>query len=115
MTPTKQLPADFQAAMLAEMDKLPYVKHLDDGQYNDGQILGFQKGAEWAAQHLPRWIPVEERLPEMERGLDSASIDVIATDGQFVAEDYYDYDAMTWNRMKTAVKFWMYKPTPPEK
>lgn len=30
-----------------EIDKLPYTKHLDDGQYNDGQLAGFEKGCEW--------------------------------------------------------------------
>lgn len=30
-----------------EIDKLPYEKHLDDGQYNDGQRVGFELGAYW--------------------------------------------------------------------
>ena len=29
------------------MEKLPYTKHLDDGQYNDGQLAGFEFGATW--------------------------------------------------------------------
>jgi hypothetical protein len=31
----------------AELQKLPYTKHLDDGQYNDGQLAGFEFGATW--------------------------------------------------------------------
>jgi hypothetical protein len=31
----------------AELNKLPYTKHLDDGQYNDGQLAGFEFGATW--------------------------------------------------------------------
>lgn len=30
-----------------EINKLPYTKHLDDGQYNDGQLAGFELGAIW--------------------------------------------------------------------
>ena len=30
-----------------ELNKLPYTKHLDDGQYNDGQLAGFEFGANW--------------------------------------------------------------------
>ena len=30
-----------------ELKKLPYTKHLDDGQYNDGQLAGFEWGAGW--------------------------------------------------------------------
>jgi hypothetical protein len=32
----------------AELEKLlPYMKHLDDGQYNSGQLVGFEIGATW--------------------------------------------------------------------
>lgn len=30
-----------------ELNKLPYTKHLDDGQYNDGRLTGFELGAKW--------------------------------------------------------------------
>lgn len=33
-----------------ELKKLPYTKHLDDGQYNDGQLYGFELGAYWGFQ-----------------------------------------------------------------
>lgn len=33
-----------------ELKKLPYTKHLDDGQFNDGQLAGIELGAEWAFQ-----------------------------------------------------------------
>jgi hypothetical protein len=40
--------ATFESALEAELNKIPYTKHVDDGQYNDGQLAGFEKGAEWA-------------------------------------------------------------------
>jgi hypothetical protein len=39
---------NFEELLQKELDKLPYTKHLDDGQYNDGQIVGFEIGARWA-------------------------------------------------------------------
>lgn len=36
----------------AEIQKLPYVKHLDDGQFNDGVIHGFELGAKWVKEWL---------------------------------------------------------------
>jgi hypothetical protein len=39
---------DFEEQLKIELDKLPYKKHVDDGQYNDGQLDGFELGARWA-------------------------------------------------------------------
>lgn len=39
---------NFEELLQKELDKLPYTKHLDDGQYNDGKIAGFELGARWA-------------------------------------------------------------------
>jgi len=39
---------NFEELLQKELDKLPYTKHLDDGQYNDGQVTGFELGARWA-------------------------------------------------------------------
>lgn len=39
------LPSDEEVTN--EMKKLPYTKHLDDGQYNDGVIAGFEQGVEY--------------------------------------------------------------------
>jgi hypothetical protein len=39
---------NFEEELQKELDKLPYTKHLDDGQYNDGQVAGFEIGARWA-------------------------------------------------------------------
>lgn len=36
----------------AEIQKLPYTKHLDDGQFNDGVIQGFELGARWSRGRL---------------------------------------------------------------
>jgi hypothetical protein len=37
----------FDRQLQAEIDKLPYVKHLDDGMYNNGRLDGFIEGARW--------------------------------------------------------------------
>lgn len=39
---------NFEELLDQELDKLPYTKHLDDGQYNDGQLVGFELGSRWA-------------------------------------------------------------------
>lgn len=41
---------DLDKLISDEVDKLPYEKHVDDGQYNDGQIAGFELGAYWGFQ-----------------------------------------------------------------
>jgi len=40
-----ELPSDKEIGK--EMDKLPFSKHIDDGLYNDGQLIGFELGAKW--------------------------------------------------------------------
>ena len=45
-----ELGYDLDELISAELEKLPYTKHLDDGQYNDGQLVGFELGAYWAFQ-----------------------------------------------------------------
>ena len=35
-----------------EMDKLPFSKHVDDGLYNDGQLMGFELGANWMKEQI---------------------------------------------------------------
>ena len=47
-----------------ELDKLPYTKHLDDGQYNDGQLAGFEFGAEWAYNKAKETLYTEEQIIE---------------------------------------------------
>lgn len=42
----------FEELLLIELEKLPYEKHLDDGQYNDGQIAGFELGARWTFEMI---------------------------------------------------------------
>lgn len=40
-----ELPSDEEIGK--EMDKLPFSKHIDDGMFNDGQLMGFELGAKW--------------------------------------------------------------------
>lgn len=42
----------FESALQVELDKLPYEKHVDDGQYNNGQVVGFEVGARWAKEFI---------------------------------------------------------------
>lgn len=44
------LPSDEEIDV--ECRKLPYEKHIDDGQYNDGQMAGFELGAYWMRQQI---------------------------------------------------------------
>ena len=37
-----------------EYDKLPYTKHLDDGQFNDGVQSGFEMCWEWMKSKLTK-------------------------------------------------------------
>ena len=39
---------NFEQLLQDELNKLPFEKGLDDGQYNDGQLAGFEAGARWA-------------------------------------------------------------------
>ena len=39
---------DLEKKITKKLEELPYTKHLDDGQYNDGQLVGFELGARWA-------------------------------------------------------------------
>ncbi len=41
---------DLDELISVELKKLPYEKHVDDGQFNDGQLAGFELGAEWGFQ-----------------------------------------------------------------
>ena len=45
-----ELPSDEEISK--EMDKLPFSKHVDDGLYNDGQLMGFELGANWIKQQI---------------------------------------------------------------
>jgi hypothetical protein len=42
----------FEQLLQVRLDELPYTKHLDDGQYNDGQVAGFEYGARWLYEKL---------------------------------------------------------------
>lgn len=45
-----ELPSDEEIGK--EMDKLPFTKHVDDGLYNDGQLIGFELGANWMKEQI---------------------------------------------------------------
>jgi len=41
---------NFLIGLEEQLAKFPYEKHVDDGQYNDGVLDGFELGAEWGYQ-----------------------------------------------------------------
>ena len=45
-----ELPSDEEIDK--EMDKLPFSKHVDDGLFNDGQLMGFELGAKWMKEQI---------------------------------------------------------------
>ena len=51
---------DFEELLQVRLEELPYTKHLDDGQYNDGQAYGFECGARWAYEKLSSGIMIVE-------------------------------------------------------
>ena len=52
----------FEMALQAELDKLPYERHVDDGMYNDGRQAGFELGARWALGFIETLLPTEEEI-----------------------------------------------------
>jgi len=53
----------WEKGLEAELKKLPYTKHLDDGQYNDGQLVGFELGATWGYnKHKEKYKYTEEDI-----------------------------------------------------
>lgn len=50
--------ADVRLSLPSEEDitkrinELPYTKHLDDGQYNDGVLTGFEMGTDWMRKQI---------------------------------------------------------------
>lgn len=51
----------FEQLLQVRLEELPYTKHLDDGQYNDGQAYGFECGARWAYEKLSSGTAVGQR------------------------------------------------------
>jgi hypothetical protein len=86
-TPSPQeVPVGFEDAMEAEINKLPYTKHVDDGQYNDGQLAGFELGARWAAGRVfptegPWKVRVDHSPGHPESGC-SGDTYIVLTDGR---------------------------------
>ena len=55
---------NFIIGLEKELAKLPYEKHLDDGQYNDGVLDGFELGAEWGYGKAKETLFTEEQVIE---------------------------------------------------
>jgi hypothetical protein len=45
-----ELPSDDEIEKY--INSFPYTKHLDDGQYNDGVMVGAELGIEWYREQL---------------------------------------------------------------
>ena len=49
-----ELPTDEQIE--AYLKSFPFTKHLDDGQYNDGVIVGAELGIEWIKEQINKQL-----------------------------------------------------------
>ena len=47
-----ELPSDDEIEKY--INSFPYTKHLDDGQYNDGVMVGAELGIEWYREQLKK-------------------------------------------------------------
>lgn len=43
---------NFEERLMKKLKELPFTPHLDDGQYNEGVIVGFEFGAVWAVKEI---------------------------------------------------------------
>ena len=55
---------EFEELLRVELDKLPFEKHVDDGQYNAGQIVGFELGARWAYNSFSLYMLINAAIAE---------------------------------------------------
>lgn len=51
--PPKEQTKTFNKLLTEELNKLPFTKGVDDGQYNDGMLDGFELGARWCDSSTP--------------------------------------------------------------
>ena len=72
---------------------------------------GFMAGAQWADAH-PRWISVEDALPDRHKTIFSEP--VIVTDGVIVGIDFYNHQEGEWESFRNPTH-WMFLPDVPEK
>jgi len=78
-----------------EINKLPYTKHLDDGQYNDGQLAGFEFGATWG------YNKAKEKYKYTEEDLKKAFF----SGGNFKNIEEFDYFIKSLQELKMPVGF----------
>jgi hypothetical protein len=72
-TESRELPGDvkFEELLHAQLDELPYTKHVDDGQYNDGVLVGWELGSRWFySLVLPLLASKDARIRELEEELE---------------------------------------------
>jgi hypothetical protein len=77
-----------------ELNKLPYTKHLDDGQYNDGQLAGFELGATWGYNKAKSTLYTEEQVIEFAKWLASNWIPLHVT-----KEYLWEYDELDLSKI----------------
>ena len=63
----------WEAGLEDELNKLPYTKHLDDGQYNDGQLAGFELGATWGYNKAKETLYTEEQQEISDEEIEKAA------------------------------------------
>jgi hypothetical protein len=98
---------EFEKLLQKELDKLPYTKHLDDGQYNDGQIAGFEIGARWAFRlfvEQSRQTNVRRSLPLTNQKLWEMA--KVITEKQKAAKEQLT-DKVDWNMLEEMWFDWL--------
>lgn len=98
----KEVKPDFEKSLLEKLDELPYTKHVDDGQFNDGQLCGFEIGARWAHEKLYNASTENTELLSQLKKSDTAlneAIDVIQDLKRWKAEHI-----AVWNEVDTHVR-----------
>ena len=80
------------------------------------QALAF--ALRWCDQH-PNWISVKDELPPKENPPLTLSVNVLATNGNFIHKDYYDHSIKLWVRAVDwsieNITHWMPLPELPKK
>ena len=90
-----------------KLDELPYTKHLDDGGYNDGQVVGFEIGAEWGYKKAREKYKFTEKdvLRIIHMSKEEKNINPSCDDNMWVAKYSKDELIQSLSQPKTPTHF----------
>ncbi len=86
-----------------ELKKLPYTKHLDDGQYNDGQLAGFEGGAKWGYNQAKEKYKYTEE--DMRKAWNAAYIDAMSIDEETYKPLFFEDFIQSLSQPKMPIGF----------